>query len=80
MIISPHKKDIYDVVGRNIKKYRKLQHMTQLELSKKSGYSYSFIRRIESSTNQKNFSLQTIYNISLALNINITNLFDDIYI
>ena len=51
--------------------------MTQKELANKSGYSYAYIRRIESKNCKKTFSIQTIYNLSLALNINITKLFED---
>ena len=39
-------KDIYYLVGQNIKKQRKLKGITQLELSKRSYYSYEFIRKI----------------------------------
>ena len=51
--------------------------MTQKELAIKSGYSYAYIRRIESKKCIKNFSIQTIYNLSIVLNINITKLFED---
>ena len=75
-----HKKDIYEIIAENIKKYRRLKKLTQKELALKSGYSYSFIRKIESKKCKKNFSIMTIYNISKALNINIKCLFnkDDI--
>ena len=78
MITLPHNDiNIYLLIGKNIKKYRKSLKMTQYELAKKSGYSYAFIRRIESTNSQKYFSLQTVYNISLALNIDIKNLFEN---
>lgn len=51
--------------------------MTQKELANKSGYSYAYIRRIESKKCKKTFSIQTIYNLSLTLNVNITKLFED---
>ena len=72
----PHN-DIYLLVSNNIKKYRKINKMTQKELAKRSGYSYAFIRRIEGPKCIKNFSIQTIYNISKALEIPIKNLFDN---
>lgn len=51
--------------------------MSQKELAIKSGYSYAYIRRIEAKKCIKNFSIQTIYNISKALNIKIMKLFED---
>ena len=55
---------IYNVIGRNIKKYRKLKHMSQRQLAIKSGYSYSYIKKLENEKEYKTFSLQTIDNIN----------------
>ena len=71
------KQDIYKRVAKNIKKYRKLQKVTQKELAKKTGYSYAYIRRIEGPHCSKNFSLLTIYNICIALDIDISSIFED---
>ena len=75
------KVDIYKVIARNIKKYRLYNQMTQEELARKSGYSYPYIRRVEGKNTPKNFSIQTLYEIAVALNIDIKKLFDgiDIY-
>ena len=72
----PHN-DIYLLVSNNIKKYRKVNKMTQKELAKRSGYSYAFIRRKEGPKCKKNFSLQTVFIISYALGIEIKSLFED---
>ena len=72
----PHN-DIYLLVSNNIKKYRKVNKMTQKELAKRSGYSYAFIRSIEGPNCKKNFSLQTVFIISYALGIEIKSLFED---
>ena len=72
----PHN-DIYLLVSNNIKKYRKVNKMTQKELAKRSGYSYAFIRRIEGPNCKKNFSLQTVFIISYALGIESKSLFED---
>lgn len=69
--------DIYLRIARNIKKYRLKNQMTQLDLANKSGYSYAYIRRVEGPRCIKNFSIQTIYNLSNALGIDIVQLFDD---
>ena len=71
----PKEQDVYLTIAKNIKKYRLISHLTQKELAKKSGYSYAYIRRIEAPKCIKNFSIQTIYNISKSLNIDIEQLF-----
>ena len=40
-------KDIYYLVGQNIKKQRKIKGLTQLQLANKTFFSYEFIRKIE---------------------------------
>ena len=72
-----NKIDIYLVIANNIKKYRKLKHITQKELALKSGYSYAFIRRLEAPKCQKYFSIQTICQIAKVLDIDISELFKE---
>lgn len=70
-------KDIYYIVGQNIKKQRKLKGLTQLQLANKTFYSYEFIRKVESKSACRNtFSLDTVNKIALALNIDIRLLFE----
>ena len=59
---------IYNVIGKNIKKYRKQKKLTQKELAENINYSLSFISSIESKKYQS-FSLGALYRISLALDI-----------
>lgn len=59
----------------NIKKYRKEIKITQRELAELTDYSDEFIRRIESKKAKKNFSIATVYHISLALGIPVGRLF-----
>ena len=66
------------IISKNIKKYRPINNMTQQDLAKKSGYSYAYIRRVEAPGCIKNFSIQTIYELSKSLGINIKQLFDNI--
>ena len=69
--------DIYYRVGQNIKKYRKMKHLTQLQLAQKSYFSYEFIRKIESKSACRNtFSLDTVAIIADTLDIDIRLLFD----
>lgn len=69
--------NIYDVIRRNIKKYRMLKNMTQAELAEKTNLTHDFIRQIESNKIARNFSVQTVYDISLALEIGIELLFEN---
>lgn len=69
--------DIYLIVSKNVKKYRLINKMTQKELAIKSGYSYAYIRRLEGPKCIKNFSIQTIFNLSIALGISMKYLFEE---
>ena len=70
-------KDIYYLVGQNIKKQRKIKGITQKKLSEITFYSYEFIRKIESKSACRNtFSLDTTAKIAQALNIDIRLLFE----
>jgi len=68
--------DIYEIIARNIKFYRKSKNMTQEELAEKTEYSHEFIRRIEAPNSKKNFSIDAVSNIANALEINIELLFE----
>ena len=68
--------DLYEAIAANIKKYRKSANITQAELSERVGVSHEFIRRIESKKGTKTFSVDTLYKISLALDISISKLFE----
>lgn len=66
---------IYEVVSKNIKKYRKERNMTQAKLAEKCDLSHEFIRRIESTKGKKKFTLSTVYKISVALDVEIYKFF-----
>ena len=67
--------DIYNIVGKNIKKYRKLNNLTQRKLAEKLLLSESFIAKLESNTHQT-ISLDTLEQIAHVLQVDIKNLFD----
>ena len=69
-------KDIYNIVGKNIKKYRTKLNLTQRQLAEKLLLSESFISKLESKTHQT-ISLDTIEQIACVLQVDIKNLFDD---
>ena len=70
------KKDIYDIVGQNIKKYRKLKGGTQKELADKAMVSDSLIAKLESITHQT-ISLDNLEHISDTLEVSIKCMFDE---
>lgn len=68
--------NIYNIIGKNIKKYRKMKCLTQRELADKLLLSESFIAKLESITYQS-ISIDTLEQIAKALDTNITNLFNE---
>lgn len=68
----------YDIVRKNIKKYRKTANLTQQELTDKIEVSMHYISQIESANPNKYFTLVVIGRIADALNIDIRQLFDDV--
>ncbi len=67
---------IYEVISRNVKKYRKLKGWTQEKLAEEIDYSLSFIRGIESTCHQT-FSIGAIWRISLVLGVDFCKLCED---
>lgn len=66
----------YDIVRKNIKKYRKIAGLTQQELADMIGVSMHYISQIESAKPYKYFTLVIIGRIADALNIDIKDLFE----
>ncbi len=67
--------DIYNVIGKNIKKYRKKKGLKQRELAEKLYLSDSFIAKLESITHQT-ISIDTLENIAEVLGCDIRDFFD----
>lgn len=61
--------DIYNTIRKNIKKYRKLKGITSARLAEMVNLSHDFIRQIESEKAAYNFSVDTFYRISVALDV-----------
>lgn len=68
--------DIYNTIRRNIKKYRKEKGLTAAELAEMVGRSHDFIRQIESEKVGYNFSVETFYKISVALDVSLDKLIE----
>lgn len=63
-------------ISINIKKYRKIRHLTQEELAEQADISYDFMRRIESSHGKCGFSVMTLYKLAMALDVSVDELMD----
>ncbi len=63
-------------ISNNIKKYRKIAGITQEQLAVDVGKSYDFIRRIEYKKGEVGCSIDTLYKISVVLDVSIDKLFE----
>lgn len=70
-----NKENIYNIIGRNIKKYRKLKGWTQKELADKAMASDSLIAKLESVTYQT-ISIDNLEHIADVLGVDIRRFFD----
>ena len=66
----------YDIVRKNIRKYRKMANLTQQQLADAIDVSMHYISQIESANPNKYFTLVIIGRIADVLNIDIKQLFD----
>ena len=67
--VTDKNQERYRKIGKRIAELRKEQGFTQRELSEKAGISMTTLREIENPENCRNFSLDFIFFISDALNI-----------
>ena len=72
-----YKNNIYDIIRRNIKKYRKEKGLTSAQLAEMVDLTHDFIRQIESEKTAYNFSVDTFYKISVALGVKLDDLIQD---
>ena len=68
--------DIYRIIRHNIKKYRLIKGLTQAQLAEMTDLTHDYIRQIESDRVANTFSVQTLYDISVALDIELKLLFE----
>ena len=67
----------YDVIRKNIKKYRVQRGMTAAQLAEKAGLGHDYLRQIESEKDRHHVSLVSLYKISMVLNISMDTLIAD---
>ena len=66
--------DFYKNIGLNISKYRHIKNLSQEELANKVGISYSYLTQIEAPNVIKKMSLEVLFDIADALNIDVKDL------
>ena len=67
--------DIYNTIRQNIRRYRKEKRITSAQLAEMTGLSHDFIRQLQSNSKHTyNFSVETFYKISVALEVSMDKL------
>lgn len=69
--------NIIEVVAKNVRKYRKLEGITQEQLAIDIGISNDFLRRFETTLGKEGMSLNTLYKISIVLNVTMDKFFEE---
>ena len=70
-------KDIYKLIGKNIKKYRKIKKITQEQLAIKANLSYGFIKNLEAKNVYATISIETLAIIADCLDVKLIQLLED---
>ena len=69
--------DIYNTIRQNIRRYRTEKGITSAELAEMTGLSHDFIRQLQSNSKHTyNFSVETFYKISYALDVSMDKLIE----
>lgn len=69
-------KEFKKLIASNIRKYRKLKGLTQLELALSIGHNSSaLVAKAEIGADNKHFNLEQVYKISKVLDVPIEKLF-----
>ncbi|MDD5399567.1 MAG: helix-turn-helix transcriptional regulator [Sulfurimonas sp.] len=67
---------LYQIIGKNVAKYRKARNLSQLDLSLQMGYkSVSVVSGSEICYNNKHFNLEQLLKISQILEIDLCDFF-----
>lgn len=67
-------KSIYNNIRNNVKKYRKQKGLTSADIAMAIGITDEYMRRLESEKANCGFSFETLYKISVALDVGIDDL------
>lgn len=66
----------YNIIRKNIRKYRKEKNYTQQKLADETDLSVDYISEIESNIKNKSFSIVTLGKIADVLKVDIKNFFN----
>ena len=69
--------NIIEVVARNVRQYRKMAGITQEQLAIDIGVSNDFLRRFETTFGKEGMALNTLYKISIVLNVSMDKFFEE---
>lgn len=71
------KDNVYEVIRKNLRYYRKLKGMTQAEFAEAMNLSHDYIRQVESEKSNKNFSISSLQLAAQVLDVKIYQFFED---
>jgi len=70
--------DLYQVIGTNIKHYRELAKLTQVQLAEQAKISISYLSKIEAAGCNKSLSISVLNQIANVLDVEITEFFKEV--
>ena len=70
--------NIIEIIAYNVRKYRKINGITQEQLAIDIDVTPEFIRKFESTRGSEGLSLMSLYKISIVLNVSMDKFFEDI--
>ena len=70
--------DLYRVIGTNIKHYRELANLTQVQLAEQAQISISYLSKIEAVGCNKSLSISVLNQIANILDVEISEFFKEV--
>lgn len=70
--------DLYRVIGANIKHYRELAKLTQVQLAERAKISISYLSKIEAAGCDKSLSISVLNQIANVLSVEINEFFKEV--
>lgn len=70
--------DLYRVIGANIKHYRELAKLTQVQLAERAKISISYLSKIEAAGCDKSLSISVLNQIANVLSVEINDFFKEV--
>lgn len=70
--------DLYRIIGTNIKHYRELANLTQVQLAEQAKISISYLSKIEATGCSKSLSISVLNQIATVLGVEINEFFKEV--